>query len=147
MKKLIVIADLGRVKAYEVHEGTLENGGHDHLIEIPEVAEEFEVKSVSETVTDQAGQFGGNAPGGASHAEELGLENEMERKNLNRVAAEIDGIIARSGKETVWKLAAPQSTLARLVDALKPATRENLGEQIGADLTREPRAKLEKRFL
>jgi len=148
MKKLIVIADLGRVKAYEIKEGSLENGGHDHLIEIPEVAEEFDVKSVSQAVTDQAGQFGGGkAPGGASHAEELGLENEMERKNLNRVAGEIDGILARAGNGAVWKLAAPQAILSRLVDALKPATRENLGEQIGADLTREPRPKLEKRFL
>ncbi len=148
MKKLIVIADLGRVRAFEVKEGSLENGGHDHLIEMPDVAEEFDVKSVSETVTDQAGQFGGgNGGGGASHAEELQLENEMERKNLHRVAEQVDRIIARAGKDTTWKLAAPQAILARLVDALKPATRQHLGEQIGADLTREPRPKLEKRFL
>ena len=64
-----------------------------------------------------------------------------------RVAEQIDQIIARAGKETIWKLAAPQAILPRLVDGLQPATRQYLGEQIGADLTREPRPKLEKRFL
>ncbi|NIP95266.1 MAG: host attachment protein [Akkermansiaceae bacterium] len=104
----------------------------------------------SEVVTDQSGRFGQGGmtgePGGMSYGEQHNLDTELEKKALKRIAAEIGAIVAAEG-HCAWVLAAPQPILKRLQEALPRPCREALADTVGADLTKEPIAKLEQRFV
>ena len=84
--------------------------------------------------------------GGMSIGEEHQLDAELERKNLERVVTHISAVVEKAGcPPTV--LAAPQSLLKRVEQGLSPAAARVIVGRVGADLTKEPVPKLEKRFL
>lgn len=150
MKKLIIISDLGRVRALTIREGSEPEGIPDHLVEYPGGNWDGTVQSRGDTVTDQSGRFGRNAQpgmaGGMSIGEEHQLDAELERKNLERVVAHISEVVEKAGcPPTV--LAAPQAVLKRVEEGLSPAASRVIVSRVGADLTKEPVPKLEKRFL
>jgi hypothetical protein len=150
MKKLIVIADMGRVRALTVKEGSEPEGIPDRLTEHAAGSLDVEMETRSGTVTDQSGRFAQNAgagvAGGMSHGEGHQLDNELQRKNMERIAAHITKVVEESGcPPTV--LAAPQSVLQRLESSLSTRAQNVIVNRVGADLTKEPVAKLQKRFL
>ncbi|MCB1092281.1 MAG: host attachment protein [Verrucomicrobiae bacterium] len=150
MKTLFIVADLGRVRAFQKKSGDELSGAKDHLTELEDAAFSRRDASLGETVTDQAGRFGqGNMAGqsgGMSFGEEHELEREMERKAISEVARHVDQVINDAGCPTCV-LAAPKSILHRLEDALAPGSRDAIAESIPADLTRQSIKELEERFL
>jgi hypothetical protein len=150
MKKLIIAANLGRVRVLKYRAAGEDPIEEAHLFEEREESAKEHVNSIEETVTDQAGRFGRGTPvgfeTGMSYGEELNLEREMERVALKKIAARIEKVLDREDHPT-WILAAPQSMLARLKEALPAVARKTLASDVGADLTRCRLEEMEKRFL
>jgi hypothetical protein len=150
MKKLIIAANLGRVRVLKVRSASEDPIEQDHLIEEPDGSSEEHVNTIQETVTDQAGRFGRGAPAGLqtgmSYGEEHNLERELERGALKRIASRIEHVLETEGGPA-WILAAPQTILARLKDALPDSSRKSLVSDVGADLTQCPLQEMENRFL
>jgi hypothetical protein len=148
--KFLIIADLGQLKVFRFQRAGDDPVERDHLVEMKNRGCDPDLKSISDVVTDQAGKFSrGSAAGvtGAmSHGEQHNLEGELERKAMERLAASIATVL-KDASHPAWILAAPQADLKRIEAALAPCCRERLMETVGADLTKEPLAKLESRFL
>jgi hypothetical protein len=149
LEKLIVIANLGRVRPVKFR-----NAGEDprekaHLMEVPGSTVEMRPESISSVVTDQAGRATQSGPvdrrGGMSYGEEHNLKSELEKQALERVAAKIGEIVAAEGNPA-WRLVAPQTILPSLKEALPAVARKSLAETAPGDLTNLPLAELEKRF-
>jgi hypothetical protein len=150
MAKLIMVADLGRIRTLHIRKKGADPRERDHLVQESDMSLEENQASRGEVVTDQSGRFARGAQagsqGGMSYGEQHNLSTEMERKAIEHLASKIDGIVAEHGHPS-WILAVPQSILARLQAALPAATRDRLSHSIGADLTKIPLAKLEERFV
>ncbi|NNC89473.1 MAG: hypothetical protein HKN82_13530 [Akkermansiaceae bacterium] len=150
MEKLLLIANLGRVRVLKFRKGGGDSLEQDHLVEEEELPLERPPSSRNDVATDQSGRFGrgGSAgtKGGMSYGEDHKLDAEMERKAIEQVGTAIGGTVAGRGNPS-WLLAAPQPILARLQEALPPAARKCLARTVAADLTKTPLAKLEDRFV
>jgi hypothetical protein len=149
MEKLIIAANLGRVRVLRWKKPGDDPIEQPHLVEQSSESVAQHVASVRETVTDQAGRFPqGNGVGhltGMSYGEEHHLKEEIERVALGRTAVRIDDIVGHEGHPP-WILAAPQSIVARLEQCLAPRTRSTLDHTVGSDLTRCPLSEMENRF-
>lgn len=149
MNDLILIADLGRLRVLKRRPAGDDPSEKEHLMEDASKGMEGHVASRGDVVTDQSGRFGhrdaSSTHGGGSYGEQHNLDSELERKSLQQLADRIAVVVADEG-QPAWTLAAPQSILGRLTDALPRECRKQLTNSIGADLTKEPLAKLEERF-
>ena len=149
MEKLIVIANLGRVRPVKFREAGEDPREKAHLVEIPGSIVEMRPEPISALVTDQAGRATQSGPvdrkGGMSYGEEHNLKSELDKQALERIAAKIGEIVAAEGNPA-WRLVVPQTILASLVEALPAAARKSLAEKVGGDLTSLPLPELEKRF-
>ncbi len=150
MEKLVIIANLGRVRTL-----TFRAAGDDplqkaHLVEAPGSTIDMRPQPIHAVVTDQAGRFSEGAAvdrkGGMSYGEELNLETELEKQALERIAKKVGEIVAEEGYPA-WRLAIPQVILPSFLKALPAAARKALGETVTGDLTKLPLPELEKRFL
>lgn len=150
MKKLIIAANLGRLRVLKYREAGEDPIEQEHLVEEPLESAKEHVKSIHETVTSQSGRFGRGTPvgfeTGMSYGEGNHLKAEIERSALKKIAARIDAVLETESHPS-WILAAPQSILAKLQEMLANASRSTLVSSIGADLTRCPLADMEERFL
>ena len=150
MESFIVIANLGRIRSVKLKAAGDDPVEQDHLTEEPGSLIEKQVEHRGDVVTDQSGRFAqgtiSGQVGGMSYGDQHNLESELEREALKRIANKIGEIVAAEGHRR-WVLAAPQPILKRLVEALPRTCRDALSNTVGADLVKEPIAKLEKRFV
>lgn len=150
MQKLLVFANLGRVRFLVFKQSGDDPLEQAHLLEAPGSPCEVRKASIHQTVTDQAGRFsqgGASAHGvGMSYGDEYELEERLEVEALKRVASKIDEIIFVAGYPG-WHLVAPSTILSKLQEALSEPTRRCLSGSEAGDLTKIPLADLEKRFL
>lgn len=150
MEPLIILCNLGRVRVVKFREAGDDPKEQAHLSETNGSTLEMRPESVSEVVTDSAGRFTQSGPlgrgAGMSYGEEHGLEAELERQALQRIATTVGEKVAEEGNPP-WHLAAPASILPALKKALPAAARNSLANTTAADLTRLPLAKLENQLL
>jgi hypothetical protein len=132
--KMIVLADLGHVKAFRVT--------HDMQNPKPHIELSYECEfpeahiRLGQTVTDQAGRFAqGNKPG-SSTWENHNLRAENERRLLHQVAEKISELVQN---QRTWYLAAAESVNSRLVELLNPAARATMVRNIASDLVKIPK--------
>jgi hypothetical protein len=150
MKKLIIAANLGNLRVLKHHQAGDDPIEQDHLAEEPGESGKEHVKTMRDTVTDQAGRFTRSGPvgqaAGMSYGEEHNLKAELERAALNKMIGRIECVLSAEGHPP-WVLAAPQPILPRMKQSLNPSAARSLISTVGADLTRTPLPELEKRFL
>ncbi len=150
MEKLIVIANLGRVRPVKFREAGDDPREKAHLVEVAGSMVEMRPEAIGDVVTDQAGRATQSGPvdrkGGMSYGEEHNLKSELERQALGRIAAKIGQIVAAEANPA-WRLVAPQTILESLVEGLPAAARKSLTDTVSGDLTSLPLPELEKRFL
>ena len=141
--KLIIVADLGRVKAYRITHDSLSPTPRLELVEDLEMTEAH--GRLLDKVTDKAGRFPGNGtgPGGMSIGENHNLGLETERRLLKKVAERIDSLVKN---ERVWYLAAVKEINPRVLENLSPAARQTLSKNISADLIKTPKEQLLSHF-
>lgn len=134
--KLIIVTDLGLLRAYREVKRPQNREPHLELIEelTPEAAHE----KLSDQVTDQAGRFprgGGaaNIPGDLSAGERLPLEAEQNRRLIELLAGRINALLADDGVMDCW-LAASAPIHKQLLDALNPKEREKISQVLPSNL-------------
>jgi len=139
--KLIVLADLGRVKAFRVT--------HDILTSKPQVELVYDCEfleahgHLADRLTDHAGRFYSNGANGASIRENNNLRVENERRLIRLVAEKISDLVQG---ERCWYLAAAESINSRIVDHLHPEARAVLFKNIPSDLVKIPKQHLLDHF-
>ncbi len=149
MEKMIVVADLGRLRAFRLApEDPLDGGNvHAHEVEISPLDEQPE--SVHEMVTDQAGRFArGSRVGrmtGMSRSEANGMLAEQEARLIKLLASRIESLAAGFGTSE-WTLVAPDRICKRLESTLGAGVKDSLCQVEKADLTHASLQDIEKRF-
>lgn len=150
MKKLIVLADLKRIRILELRTGGDTPQKRGHLAKHSEITLELQPLSRGAAVTDKSGRFSrGSGLGrdvGMSHGEPHNLDTELKRRAVERLAERIGEVMTEAGNPD-WVLAAPKGYLKSLQEQLPETCRATLTEAVGADLTKELHAKLEERFV
>jgi len=135
--KMIVLADLGRVKAFRVT--------YDMMTSKPQLELVFDCEfpeahgRLLDKVTDEAGRFPMGGASGMSNGENHNLRIETERRLIRLVAGKINEL-ARS--ERCWYLAAGEGINGRIIDQLSPETRAALYKNIAADLLKTPKQQI-----
>ncbi|HEX7260672.1 MAG TPA: host attachment protein [Luteolibacter sp.] len=150
MEKLIIIANLGRVRPVKFRSAGEDPRQKAHLVEMPADIVQMRPESISAVVTDQAGrntQSGAvDRRGGMSYGEEHNLKTELEKQALERIAHKIGEIVTAEGNPA-WRLVAPPTIMPSLVRCLSATAQKSLAETVTGDLTNLPLPELEKRFL
>jgi len=142
--KLIVLADLGRMKAYRVT--------RDEMSKTPklDVVGEFN-NSDSQTrlinkVSDKAGRFPGtNGSGAMSNGENHNLKSESERRSVRQLSESISRLVEKENP-SLWYFAASKEINQKIVEELSSGVRSKLKKNITSDLTKVAKAELLTHF-
>jgi protein required for attachment to host cells len=143
---LIIAADRGSLKAYQVNE-TPTRGPSLKLIQAFDVTAAH--GRLIDKVSDQAGRFpvsdGAGSHHGASISEATQLETETDRRINKELAEQITKIVNGSGKEG-WAFAAPSEIHGAIVDLLPDRVRNRIVEHVKSDLVKVEPAKFPNHF-
>jgi hypothetical protein len=143
---LVIVADRGSLKAYQVNE-TPTRGPSLKLVQAFDITDAH--GRLIDKVTDFAGRFpvtemAGPHHGAASIAESK-LQTETERRINKELADQITKIINGNGKEG-WSFAAPAEIHSAIVDLLPGRVRDRIVEHVKSDLVKVEPAKLHTHF-
>ena len=143
---LVVLADRGSLKAYQVHE-TPTRGPSLKLVQAFDVADAH--GRLVDKVTDMAGRFpvteGAGLHRGPASIGERKLETEIDRRIYKQLADEIATIVKKDGVEG-WSFAAAAEIHGAIVNLLPAAVRDRIVEHVKSDLVKIEPAKLSAHF-
>ena len=113
--KLLIVADLGRVKAYKV-DYTLYNT--PRLEQLEEIA----LEEAHNRLLDEAGRHGSPTQKnwGAPLADDHNLQLEFKRRLIRQISDHIQRLVERSGCDICW-LAAQREINQKILEELPPA--------------------------
>ena len=143
MKKLVVVADTGKLRAFRLTPSEM-TGTRDRIEEL-ETHLHLPKPAPTDTSDDD-----GNFPSGATavspmrHGESHGREEE-ERRAIKAIASVITKLIAEEGFE-IWNFAAPQRVCKRFVQQFPMALQERLTRVEEHDYTGLPIKEIENLF-
>ncbi|MCH7226735.1 host attachment protein [Haloferula sp. A504] len=143
MNALIILADLGRMKAYRITRDELEPGTSPVFANVADVDLANQHSKVSERVTDKAGRFAYGS-GSKSVGERQSEQDEAEARQLNGIAGAIRRA-AGTGREDIY-LAAPKEIIADLLDELGTGVGRRVRKQLSLNLVKAPKLDLLERF-
>jgi hypothetical protein len=138
---MIVLADLGRVKAYRVHYDMMNTKPQIELVYDCEFLEAH--GRFADRVTDMAGRFPLSGTPSASNGENHNLRGETERRLIRLVAGKINDL---AEGHRYWGLAAAEEINGRIVEHLRPDTRAKLFRNVAADLVKKPKQQVMEYF-
>jgi protein required for attachment to host cells len=139
MNSLIIVADLGRMKAYRITQDELQPGSTPSFEDLADIDLENQHSKVSDRFTYQAGRSGTNTVG-ERHSE----KEEAEGQQLEAMAQTISDV-AMATKGSIY-FAAPQTALRPLVDALNADVRKRISKELPLNLVKASKLDLLKRF-
>ena len=137
-KTLLIVADLGLLRAYRETQNNADRKPHLELVE--ELKPESAHQKFSDQVTDQAGRF----PRGGSHAttsgvlsadESLHKEAEQNRQIISKLAARINALLADNAV-TRCSIAISGAIHNQLLEAIDPKARAKIGQILASNLTK-----------
>lgn len=138
----LVIADRGRMKAYETHE-PLEGGCSLRVLEDIQMLEphqKFEAR-----YTDRAGAFPAGASAGNSSGERLNLESETRLRIFRQLAEKLTEWLKKHGPRR-WAFAAPSEINDAILNGLDADLKGRLVKNLRADLVNVPTHTLLRHF-
>ncbi len=145
-EKLVLLADLGALKAYKIIRDELHGSPRIDLIESVENVAAHQ--RISDTLTDQAGRFpvgNGIAAGQMSHGENHNLQTETEKRLIEQLSSRVNEIVgAADGAH--FHFAAPSQINQRVVDGFKPHIRARMQKNLASNLIKMDKAELLARF-
>ncbi|MCC6823175.1 MAG: host attachment protein [Verrucomicrobia subdivision 3 bacterium] len=142
-KTLIIVADLGLLRAYRETQNVADRQPHLELIE--ELKPESAHQKLSDQVTDQAGRFprgsgGANISGDLSAGESLNSEAEQSRRLIGQLAGRINALLA-DNDVTRCSLAVSGAIHKQLLEVLDPKARAKIVQSLASNLTKtDPQA-------
>jgi len=136
--KLIIVADLGLLRAYRQVQGPMDRQPHLQLLEELKPAGAHE--KLSDQVTDKAGRFprgggAGNVPGDLSAGENLHAQAEHNRVLLRQLADAINALLAPTAV-TRCAIAVSAPIHKQLLEALDPKLRAKIGQVLPSNLAK-----------
>lgn len=147
-RKLLVVTDLGRFKAFVFEDS--DEFSHPRV----ELIEEWETQvneRISDQVTDQAGQFskGGlsfAAVSDMSNGEQHNLGLEQRRRAVKKVANRIHELIRDRKDLNGFYLAAGKEINTTLLEAMNAGDRSRVEKNVHSNLTRIPHPEVVHHF-
>ena len=146
--KLLVLADVGRFKAYRMEEKR--EFSHPRL-ELLEDTETNVTRHLSEEVTDQAGQYRRGVPAASegasamSDGEQHNLDLERRRRVLKTVAKRVSELLNQEKSEGFYFAADSQINRA-ILDQLDERSRSKLQKNVAANLTKSDSEEIIRHF-
>ena len=143
MNLLLIVADLGRVKAFRLTRNDDDPHASPAFQDLLDEDLENQHSRVGDRVTDQAGRFP-SGPSGMAAGERHSEVEEARHNQLQAVASVINGLAGRE-KGRIY-LAAPQTMLRQLLETLDGEVRQRVEKELPRDLVKTPKLDLLKRF-
>ena len=147
MNELIIVADLGKLKAYRIVKDPLKLAG-DKVEVIQDITKQEMRTKASDKFADSAGRFylgGGTTVTAAGYGEPHMIESEEERRAIKRLAEEISGLVQKEGCKK-WHLALDKSINNQVLAILPPEIKAKLAKNINANLTKSDKAGIRECF-
>ena len=143
--KLIIVVDLGLVKAYRVD---LTPQRTPRLQQLEQVVLNEAHSRLKDRVSDLAGRQGSRTQTGSSapKADDRSLKLEAKRRLIRQIASRITDLIQQNAKNGCW-LAAPKEINLQILGELPPATRERIQKTVPCDFTKLSPAEILEHFL
>jgi hypothetical protein len=146
--KLIIVADLGLLRAYKQVQGLGDREPHLKLIE--ELKPEAAHQKLSDQMSDQAGRFPKTAgpnivTGDLSAGERLNLETEQVRRLISQLADRINALLADESV-TSCSLAASAPIHKQLLEELSEKERAKISQVLASNLSKIDPAELPRYF-
>jgi hypothetical protein len=137
-KTLLIVADLGLLRAYRETQNVADRQPHLELIE--ELKLESAHQKLSDRLSDQAGRFprgggAGNISGDLSAGESLNSEAEQNRRLIGQLAGRINALLADEDV-TRCSLAVSGAIHEQLLEALDPKARAKIVQSLASNLTK-----------
>ena len=147
-KTLIIVADLGLLRAYRETQNVADRQPHLELIE--DLKLESAHEKLSDQVTDQAGRFprgGGSAniSGDLSAGESLNAEAEQNRQLISQLAGRINALLADNAV-TSCSIAISGAIHNQLLEAIHPKARAKIGQVLALNLAKTDPSELQAHF-
>jgi hypothetical protein len=141
---LVVVADRGVVKVYEVKQ-TPAHGKAANLLEEHELREAHE--RYRDKVTDQAGSFPSTESAGQANAiaERMSMETEEDTRFFKAIAQRTENIVQRTRPQS-WAFAAPEEINNAILQHVSNDLKAILEQNVKRDLTRVPAQSLLEHF-
>lgn len=142
---LVIVADLGHLKAFRIREGELERKAR-----LEPVAEHFQPGAHERTMdinTDSAGRFPKGARRGMGSNSDGERHNTVleKKKRLVRELAQQVNRLAADGVDRCY-IAVSREILNPLIDELNPQVQAKVEKKVAADLTRLETHEILERF-
>ena len=143
--KLIIVADLGLLKAYRL---TFTPEQTPRLEQLEELVLEDAHSRVVDKVTDLAGRHISPTQKnwGAPLADDHNLKLEFKRRLIRHIANHIQRLIERSSCDDCW-LAAHKEINDQILEELPPLVRQRIKKNLPRDLTKVGQKELLDQFL
>jgi Protein required for attachment to host cells len=132
--KLLIVADLGLVKAYKLD---FTPNHTPRLEQLEEIVLEEAHSRVLDKVTDLAGRHSSPTQKnwGAPLADDHKLKLELKRRHIHQIADHVQQLIEHSGCDICW-LAAHKEINQKILQELSPAVRSRIKKNLPRDLTK-----------
>ena len=147
MSEIIIIADLGHMKAFRMTRNPL--GLESPKIELIKSCAFNEAHAkFSDKFSDSAGRYyvgSGRKGTGAGFGEPHNIESEEEKRLIAQFAEDIRALILKEGCEK-WYFAADSGINSRIIDKLDPSTKAKLKKNVAANLTKASKSRILSRF-
>lgn len=142
--KMIVLADLGELKAYRIRRELLQSTPTLELIANMEFTESH--GRFMDKYTDQAGRFPiSGQPGPMGIGEQHNVDLERERRLIRTVAEKVNELLHKELPE-YWSFAATAEINERILEQIEPEWRRKLVRNLYCDLVKADRKDLLERF-
>ncbi|HWF18237.1 MAG TPA: host attachment protein [Verrucomicrobiae bacterium] len=144
--KLVVVADLGHLKAYRVEYDEVST--HPKLDLIAHIATDEADGRLSDKLTDEAGRFMGGQRGHEIRAsgERHNITLEFERRAVGQLAKNINHIIKRANNGEPVYFAAHKEINHQILQHLDPSVRARIEKIVPEDLVKVKGMKLLEHF-
>jgi hypothetical protein len=132
--KLIIVVDLGLVRAYRIE---LTPQRTPRLRQLQQVVLEEAHERLKDRVSDLAGRQGSRTQNSSSapKADDHNLKLESKRRLIRQIAGRITDLIQQNAKNGCW-LAAPKEINLQILNELPPAVRNRIQKTVPCDFTK-----------
>ncbi len=145
--KLVVVADLGHLKAYKVEYDEISTNPKFELI--ANVNTDEADGRLSDKLTDEAGRFHGGQRGQSeirANGERHNIELEFERRAICHLAKTVNRVVSKDTEGQPVYFAAIKEINHQILEKLDPAVRARIEKVVPEDLTKVNGSKLLSHF-
>lgn len=142
--KLVVVADLGLLRAYKLYRN--ETGASPRLELIEEIELNEAHQRITDLVSDQAGRFASSGSAGASAGERHNIELEHRKRLIKQLAERLTALLRAVDVDACY-FAASREINHKMLELLPHDLRAKITKNISADLTKLGKAELLGRFM